>query len=70
MPPRYECWRGAVEAVDIVKDGCVGLWVFLRAVVPNQLRFDGFNDCFDNDIVVTVSYVTHGWHEFVSFQSF
>ena len=59
-----------VEAVDVFKDGHLRLSSCLPCIAPDQFRFDGFEECLDGCVIITISFATHGHFEAVLPQDF
>jgi hypothetical protein len=55
---------GGVEAVDVLKDGGLGVSAGGPAMPPDQLGFDGFEVGFDGGIVVAISFAAHQRYHF------
>ena len=48
-----------IEAVDVLKDGCLSLATRFPRPAPDQLGLDGFEESFDGGIVVAVAFAAH-----------
>ena len=48
-----------IEAVDILKDAGFGLVAGFPCPAPDQFGLDGFEECLDNGIVITIALATH-----------
>ena len=48
-----------IEAVDILKDASFGLVAGFPCPAPDQFGLDGFEECLDNGIVITIALATH-----------
>ena len=59
-----------VEAVDVFKDGHLRLPAGFPCIAPDQFRFDGFEECLDGCVIITISFATHGHFEAVLPQDF
>ena len=56
---------GVIKAVDVLEYSGLGLPASEPAVPPHQLGFNGFKECLDRCIVVTIPFARHGWQHFV-----
>ena len=59
-----------VEAVDVFKDGHLRIPTGFPCIAPDQFRFDGFEECLDGCVIITISFATHGHFEAVLPQDF
>ena len=59
-----------VEAVDVSKDGHLRLPARFPCIAPDQFRFDGFEECLNGCVILTISFATHGHFEAVLPQDF
>lgn len=58
-----------LEAIDILEYRAFSLTPCVPFVAPDQLSFDGFEECFDHGIVVTVTFAAHRDFEPMLFQA-
>jgi hypothetical protein len=50
-----------MEVIDILEDGSFRLTPRSPALSPDEFRFQGFGECFDGGIVVTITLAAHRW---------
>ena len=48
-----------IEPVDILKYPPFGLASCFPTIAPDHLRLDGFEECFDHGIVITIPFAAH-----------
>ena len=59
-----------VEAVYVFEDCHLRLPAGFPCIAPDQFRFDGFEECLDGCVIITISFATHGHFEAVLPQDF
>ncbi len=62
--------HGIIEPVNIFANGFGCVISVLEYSAPDQFRLDRFEDGFHHCIVIAISFSTHGWKHFVSFEDF
>ena len=48
-----------VEAVDVLKDGYLSLPSRLPRMLPDQFNLDGFEEGFDDSVIITITLAAH-----------